>query len=402
MRRITRSPSATLAVGSLAARAAILVVLVAAAGSLRTPSFETVAYLIAVTSAIQALLDPGAGTYLVSVWPSIAGAEARSQWRTALLVQCGTAAGVCALPILIGSMLEDGVLVGASLGAVGAAESLVRFGRSPWLASQRFRAVAGVDGAICAGRLVTALGLVASGSVETFAVANMAVAVALLIFLVPMARSFPAPAGARRVSVRRLMKSVWPFATFWPALYGQGPVIVIGVFGEPAQAALYAVVTRLTQPTELLPLAIANAHLPKLARSHGSERREIFRHQARIAVSLALGLALAIVVTSPISLAVFHLPLASSLPVLVLLAVVLIPKFLNYQLVMLAVAEGKARSRFRIAAALATLVVPAAVLLAPLGALAVAGTVLVAESLMLVLLSITSRLHRPFGWARPA
>ena len=383
------SPTARLAGGSLVARLAVLAVVVVGARALEREQFEVLAYLVAVTAAAQTLLDPGTINYLIKTWPTLAAQEVRPTWLVGLRLQVCVGVGTVALTTLVIGLARPepwALGLAVALGSLSAAESVARSARAPWQAAERFSAVAAVDGCIAAGRLITAGALLAADGTAVFCAANGAVALMLLAVPLVVVRTLPPP-GGEVVPLRRLVMQVWPYSTFWPSLYAQAPAVLIGIVGSVREAAVYAIATRITQPTELLPLSVSNAYLPRLVRATDDGRMIVFWAQVRLALTLAIAATAALVVLSPLLLALFDIPFSTGGPVLIVLAVALVPKYLNYQLVSLAIARGEIRRRFRISALVAALSICAVLALASTGALTVALILLTCECLLLTLLS---------------
>jgi O-antigen/teichoic acid export membrane protein len=389
MRKRLDGTTGVVAAASLA-RLAILFVLVVAAHRLTSNAFDTIVYVLAVSTAFQVLVDPGTSTLLVVKWPAADLRRRGTLVRGGLAVQVAAALCVFAATSVAGWLSSpDSSLrfAAAALGALAAAESIERFVRSPMQAQQRYRQYALVDVLIALGRVVTALALAVFGSVAVFAGANLvAMAFALVIAVVIVA---PYLRERQPLRVRALLGATWPYggSTVFSSLYSQAPTVLLGVFGGLRAAAVYSVAARLTQPTELIPAGIAATHLPRLISEPG-DRSHVFASQARIA--LAAGVAVAVLLSAGAPIALPILGVQGHAWVLVILALVLPIKFLNYQLVALAAAVGKIKTRMVMSAAVACICVGGVILLASHGPEAVALLVLCCEGLLAALLTLAA------------
>jgi O-antigen/teichoic acid export membrane protein len=215
----------------------------------------------------------------------------------------------------------------------------------------------------------------------------------LLALLLPAYRALPEAKLNQhgRWTVRQLFFDVLPYgaSTTCSSLYAQAPAVIIGLRGSLGAAAVYSVAVRLTQPTELVPSSMASTYLPKLVRASGRERHYILRHMITVALSFAsLGTVL-LIASSPFVLSLFAVNLGEAQIVLAILAVVLLPKFVNYQLVALAIANGRIYQRLVCAAVVAVFSVSMVYMLAPLGSVVVACVSLASELFLLSLLVFT-------------
>jgi hypothetical protein len=142
VRRFLRGDAVLVVGTSLMARLTVLLVLIAAAASLPRPDFQFVAYMLAVTSAAQILMDPNLPQLLVVRWPALAGDRARAFFRSAVVLQLLAGIGVVAITTGIAVAVDATgmqLLTAASLALLAAAEAMLRCTRSVWQAEQRFR-----------------------------------------------------------------------------------------------------------------------------------------------------------------------------------------------------------------------------------------------------------------------
>jgi O-antigen/teichoic acid export membrane protein len=393
--------------GSMFARLTILLVLVAASAQLSRQSFQFVAYTLAVTTAAQVLLDPQTASFLLTKWYSNTADQIRAEYRSGLILQGIAAAMVALAPLIVGLATgADGheLELGISLGVLAGVEGLCRYSRVSWQASERFGWYAAVDIALGIGRLVTVVVLLANPTLAAFTMANLFVAATIITLLIPAYRALPTPSmPAESWSVARLFYDVLPYgaSTTFSSLYAQAPAVLIGLRGSLGAAAAYSVAVRLTQPTELVPLSLASTYLPKLVQSDEKVRQAIARKMVVVALSFATVGAALLIALSPLILGLFNVELHKTQLVLGVLAIVLLPKFVNYQLVALAIADGRIRQRLACAATVAVFSVVWVLILAPQGAIVVACVSLASELLLLSLL-VRTGIHgqRRLGKAR--
>lgn len=215
-----------------------------------------------------------------------------------------------------------------------------------------------------------------------------------LLSLIPfkVARSFERPKFVGRLSSLALAGEVWPYgaSTFFSSLYSQGPAVLLGLAGSVQAAAIYSVVSRLTQPTELVPNAISAVCLPRLVMLDDHERRRAFRAQAAVAAVAGFFFAALIMAASPLLLRLFGLGFDEGWAIVLILALVLPVKFVNYQLVALSLAQGRIRARLVAGARVATVSIIAVLAVARQGAVPVALVTLGSELLLSTLLTFAS------------
>jgi hypothetical protein len=398
-------PGATVGVtaASLAARGTLLVLILAGVASLDGPSFDFLVYTLAVTSAAQVFFEPASvASYVVVAWRASSG-DAGALWRAGLRWMMAAAPIVAAAPLLATFVAAPGsgsLQVAGSLGALAAAEGVARYSRVAWQVEGRFGRFAGVDLAIAAGRLLTAAALLVDGQGALFALGNVTVATLLGLIPVAIRRGLPRPSG-RVTPPHRLIRELWPYvgSTMCSAIYAQAPAVILGVLGGVHSAAIYSVCARLTQPTELIPSAIASVRLPALV-SRRDEQMLVFVPQVRLALGSGLLLAVAMASAGPFLLPLFGLGFGEAGPVLILLALGLPLKFVSYQLVALAIARDQIRARLAAAATVAVASAVGVALACPAGPAAVAAVSVFAEALLLTLLLLAAR-RSPDGLTRP-
>jgi O-antigen/teichoic acid export membrane protein len=384
--------SVLLAACALASRLSVFGVL-AAARTLSRAEFDFVAYLIGATTAAQLLLDPGTANLVVR--SARDGARWRGMWRAGLRLQGAVAvavtAGAVAVALAVHASRKE-VVVAAALGLLAGGEGVARFARVTWQIAGAFRRYAGVDLLIAGGRIVTAVALAVSGSTRGLLVACMIVALPLATLVPALAR--PDSPG-ERVRLRTLLAEVWPYgaSTSFSATYAQLPALLLGILGSVPAAALFSVMVRIVQATELVPASIAAVHLPQLVESNSAERAGVFRSQAGLAVGSGVTMALVSGLSGVAAGVLFGFGAGRAAAVVWILAAALPVKFLNYQLVALAIANGRIRARLVASGCVALVALVGLILLARYGAPAVAALSLGTECLLLMLLVVAARLQ---------
>jgi O-antigen/teichoic acid export membrane protein len=392
---IRRRSGSSLQVGvvtaaAIFARVSTVVLIAFAARGLQRSDFDLLVYTLAVSAAVQILLDPGTASFVAIRWPEVAADQRDRLVSTGASLQVAVGCFIVAATMAIVHVAHAGrgaVAVGAGLGVLGAAEGVARYGRVSAQVEGRFPRFAAVDCLIGVGRFATAVPLIMHRSLGAFVAAS---AVWGIVLAVVSLRQGPRPRLDIR-AVTRMVAAVWEYgaSTFFSALYSQAPAVLLGLLGGLRQGALYAIVARITQPTELVPSAIASVFLPRLARETPPTRRNTFARQSRIAAAAGLVAMLGSVGVGSILLG----PLGASGAILVLVIVVaVLPfKFLNYQLVSLALADGQVRRRLTASMTVAAICVISVCALAHRGAAPVATVVLACELLLFVLLTRVSR-----------
>jgi O-antigen/teichoic acid export membrane protein len=246
---------------------------------------------------------------------------------------------------------RQGLLVGAAIGATAMAENIARFARCRYQRDLRFRHFAAVDLTLGAARLVGAACLIV-WSTDAFLLAQLlSVFVGLTWVAVnwrEARRDCPLPA----TGTLETLTDLWPYSAgaAVSSAYSQMPTIIVGAVGGLSAGAAYGIATRITQPTELLPAALASVRLPFLVGSDAARRRALVRHQLRFAWVSGMIVGLAVIFTAPFAARLFDRAPSTTGVVIAILALALPLKFSNYQLVAIAISSGQAKSRFMAAA----------------------------------------------------
>ena len=401
MKSIAGSHAKVVTLASLIARAAALGVVATASVSFPSGTFNVIVYALATSSAIQVLLDPATSSFVVVRWPELSSTARQALWKggfTLQLVVAAVSVPLTAAVVGAATTSTTGVEIGAAFGMLAAAEGIARYVRTHWQARQQFWAYAAIDGVIATGRALVAVAVLLVASVDVLVVAALVVTTALVVGSTALVvrdrrtRAEPLPS---------VVRGVWPYgiSTVFSSLYSQAPPILIGFIGNLREAAVYAVASRITQPTELVPNALVAVYLPRLREAVGSARRVVFRNQARAAVVLGATFTLAIVAASPWLLPVLGVNVREGETTLVILALALPVKFLNYQLVALALADGSVRRRLVASATVAVVSVVTVCSVASIGSAAVAAVTLGCELLLTGLLLAIARSRSLVGEA---
>jgi O-antigen/teichoic acid export membrane protein len=387
---------ALVASAAFCARLAILAVLVAAgvAGISRV-EFQLIAYALAVTSAVQVIVDSStAGAFTVINWDRYEGVG-KSLWAGVLRLQAMAAVFVfVGVMAIVGAVAHsrEGLLVGGAVGAAAMAENVARFARCRYQRGLKFKQFAAVDLSLGAARLGGAISLVA-WSLDAFLLAQLlSVFVGLAWVTVNWRharRDCPFPAAA----TRETLVDLWPYSAgaAVSSVYSQMPAIVVGAVGGLNAGAVYGIATRVTQPTELLPAALSSVRLPFLVGTTPERRRALVRLQVRLALLSGVIVAIVVILSAPFIARLIDHDASTTGVVIATLALALPLKFVNYQLVAIAISCGQAKARLAAAARVGVfsilLTAPAAIVDVRL----VPAVVVASEALLLVQLRKVQR-----------
>lgn len=356
---------------AVVSRLALLAVLVAAGSAdVSHVEFQLIAFALAASSAVQVIVDPNtAAAFTVVAWERCERAGF-SVWRGVLRLQLAAAVlTVGALTLIVGAVADsrEGVLVGMALGTTAMAENVARFARCSFQRRGQFASYAAVDATLGVCRLVGA-GALLIGGIDVFLALQPLTLLVGLGWVVACSRALaragtlpPSPAGVT-------LRDMWPFSAGGgvSALYSQLPTIFVGAVGGLSAGAIYGVATRITQPSEVLPAAFSSVRLPELVSAPSRQRDALVRTQVRVAATAGALIALVIVATSPFLAHHLARGAQDADVVIATLALALPFKFVNYQLVAVAVASGNAKARLlaasRVAVVSICLTLPAAAL----------------------------------------
>lgn len=387
-----RSDTALVTSGSVFSRLSILLLYLIAARTLVPNGYAFLAYIVGVSTFLQIILDPSS----LAAFVVTAGARNTLEVRRGLVrtgVKLMRLSGVIIVVTLtlIGALVSGTpahVVTSLSVGLLASGESVARFARTEWQIDHKFRKYASIDILLGWGRILTGVVLLLTHSLIAFAVANLILGVVWQAIPWITRTTKRIGSGPNRGSTLGMVREVWPYSASYlsAAIYSNGPAVIVGLFGGVSQGALYSIVSRLTQPTELVPQALLAVNLPLLTKADDVSRPVIFRKQAIQAGLGGLLIAGGLLLTAPLTLRLFRLPLKDAFPLLVVLAAILPLKFLSYQLVALVMAEGNIRSRLRVGACVAILSVVGVSAVAWDGALAAAVVTLGCECLLVTLL----------------
>jgi O-antigen/teichoic acid export membrane protein len=394
-----RNPVVALVSCAAVGRGALLVLVVVCSRTHSRDQFDALVYALAVGTGAQILLDPNTSAMLIVRWRR--GIADYSDWLCGLRLQAATAVAVALLTggiVGAGVGTTQGLALGLALGAMFGAESLARYARCVWQTEARLGRYAVVDLLVGLGRVLVAAALIGSGGFGRFEVAAIVVAAAWTIaVLVGVARRVGRPANVSSSPVRSMLRDVWPYglSTALSAAYAQAPAILIGLVGGLRAAAVYGIAARMTQTSELLPASLSAVFLPRLASSTGDSQQAVFRRQIRAAAATGGLCCVVCVLAAPVALPLLGVPWREGSGVVLLLALALLPKFLNYQYVSLALAQGRVKARLGASGVIAVLSVGGVLVLAGVGAVPVAGVTLACELGLLGLLFGMTHDRRP-------
>jgi O-antigen/teichoic acid export membrane protein len=385
-----RNPVVSLVACAAFGRGALLLLVVVCARTHSGDQFDALVYALAAGTAVQILLDPNTGAMLVVRWRR--GMVDYADWLGGLRLQAVVALGVMLLTAgIVGAGVgsQRGVVLGLALGAMFGAESLARYARCVWQTEGRLGRYAATDLLVGLGRVAVAAALIGSGGLGRFEVAAVVVAAAWTVaVLVGVARKVGFPANLDVAPIRTMLRAVWPYglSTALSAAYAQAPTILIGLVGGLRAAAVYGVAARMTQASELLPASLSAVFLPRLAATTGDSQQDVFRRQIRAAAATG-GLACVVcILAAPVALPLLGVPWHEGSAVVLLLALALLPKFLSYQYVSLALTQGQVRARLGASGVIAVVSVVGVLALAHVGATPVAAVTLACELGLLGLL----------------
>ncbi|MHA3702261.1 hypothetical protein ACXR2U_08740 [Jatrophihabitans sp. YIM 134969] len=353
--------------------------------------YVQILYAVGVSLAVQVMLDLSSlTTYFLRTNGEY---EGRSLWDRG--VQVGSVVSVlivvatCAASVLGAGTRSEVAMAIASIAALAASEGFARYLRWVWQANAHFGRYAFVDVAIGMERFCIAAAVYWTGSVGVLIGASLTAAAVLLIptMLASRRNANTLWTSGGQVGLGALIRESWPYALSITASssYSQLPTVLVGLRASVSQGALYTGVTRVTQPTELIPGSIANVALPSLI-SQPLARRKIATVQIAAALAAGVAVAIAAVATVPEISRFLVLPEAQVSAILVILVLDLPIKYVNYQLVALAVAQGRIKARLAATCVVAALTAVTLWFTTPYGGRAAAITAVAADGLLLLAL----------------
>jgi O-antigen/teichoic acid export membrane protein len=231
------------------------------------------------------------------------------------------------------------------------AENIARFARCRYQRGLAFRHFAAVDLTLGAARVFGAGSLIV-WSMDAFLLAQLLSVFVGFTWVAVTWRQARRDCRLPASGARETLADLWPYSAgaAVSSAYSQVPTIVVGAVGGLSAGAVYGIATRVTQPTELLPAALASVRLPFLVGTDSARRRALMRHQLRLAWVSGAIVASALVVSAPFTAGLFnHEPSVTGV-VIATLALALPLKFMNYQLVAIAISCGQAKARLVAAA----------------------------------------------------
>lgn len=339
----------TVSFASVFSRLSVLLFLSALGHSLVLSDFQVVLFVSGVGLATQVVLDPASvGVFLVQTNGRFSGG---SSWRAGFVLAISLTLPIVLAPLVAAALATDQaqlIWLGLALGIMSACESICRYARWVWQAKSRFAYFAGVDIAIGLSRIITSGAVMVWNDLELVSLLIVTLSVMLAGFASYFTNLFSRTMWSRgeRVTAPRVMRGSLPFfaSVAMSAGYSQIPTILLGIRGSVASAAVFTAANRFTQPTEFLPSAIGTVMLPRLLRA-GTKIRKIVLVQMSVAGALGLVVAGSIYILMPIGARILNYPIESLRGTLEVLLLCLPFKFINYQLVVLAVATGRILNR---------------------------------------------------------
>jgi O-antigen/teichoic acid export membrane protein len=188
-----------------------------------------------------------------------------------------------------------------------------------------------------------------------------------------------------------MLGKVWQYglSTTFSGLQAQAPTVFLGLVGTIRSAAIYGFVSRLTQPTELIPTAIAAVTLPAMVSATPRVRRALFRRSLRQARLIGILVGICTLAGGYGVLLFSHQYSHRAILTLLVLAVVLPIKFGNYQNSNATIVLGGIRFRLIQNGCFAAIAVALVLIFASFGPVIVALVILVVE----ILAAVSFALH---------
>jgi O-antigen/teichoic acid export membrane protein len=379
-----RGPTGRVSLAAALPRVVVLLGTILAGRLLPGGSFDRLIYAISASSTLQILLDPCVYVYLPLVAPTVSRRRWAHLWVDGLLLQvlAGTSlAGLMLFLAVLTHASKSGLIASVAVGILAGLEGVARYARVEHQVRLEFGKFAMTDVLISVGRLVSFMFLGFDPSLNSFAL-GCAIACAFPIasiarvYLELPLRYMPVPS-----STVRLLGKVWEYglSTTFSGLQAQAPTVLLGIAGSIRSAAIYGLVSRLTQPTELIPTAMVSVVLPTLVRASPQARHRLFRHSLWQARTIGLLVGVAIVVFGYGVLKLSHQYSHEAIVTLIVLSVILPVKFGNYQNGMATIVLGGVRYRLVLNACLACVAVVLVLVLADHGPVIVASAILAVE-----------------------
>lgn len=378
---------------SVFARVCVLVCVSGFGSAFPAKTYIPLLYLIGVSLAIQVMLDlSSVSMYFVKMNGSLRAWRAWHQgFQLASLAGAVIVAVTVATAVLVDASSLSLICAAGSLAVLAASESVARHLRWVWQAQGRFFLYCSVDLAVGCGRLLVGAGVIWTKSLLALSVSSIAVATLLLVLFGILTREGAANLwrDGGEVRMRRLMKELYPYvlSVLASTSYSQMPTLLVGIRSSVLDGALYTGVTRFTQPTEMIPSSISSVMLPRLVSDIARRSRNI---RLQVVASLIAGVTvgLSLLVFGAVFARLLHLPWHSVHGILFVLAIGLPIRYLNYQLVSIAVAKGRIRTRMKATIVVAVGTLIALWFLAPLGGVATALVAVSADVALAIMLTI--------------
>ncbi|EGD25708.1 oligosaccharide flippase family protein [Rhodococcus hoagii] len=372
-------------------RIAVLITLVAYGHTVPLAEYQNILLIVAIAVTLQVMFDTSSlGTFIIQKSDSGSRLEDFFSGKKISFIAGIVTVCVCSFVGMVMNAGGDVVIAAFGLGVLAASESVTRYSRWVWQVKSEFAQYAVVDWALSVNRIIYSSLVFFAGSVAwATSVVVMTSATIVSAAVIAAQRCVLRDSGptAGRASLFEFARAATPFVlgVSLSAAYSQLPTLMLGLRSDVASGATFAAATRITQPTEIAPAALANVALPKLVgRNRGRSR--IVMAQLSAAIAIALVCAASIYLAVPVISQVLNYPESLIYPVIGVLVLALPIKFVNYQLVVLAIATGLIKARVIATALIAVLTLVATWIVAPLGPVQVAVVVLCAEALLCAIL----------------
>ncbi|MGI8393093.1 hypothetical protein [Leucobacter sp. W1038] len=330
-----------------------------------------------IIAAFGVIADSGAGNFLLSQSAQSIG---RRELNYTILIHFGIATAGTILTVSY-CFLVFGESLGALLPLVvflalaQFIEGLLRVAKAPLLLAGRDLAFGAVDLPIILGRAALVVAAMESRQLYLLCWIPAVSGIVLVAAYAYVYRRIQ-PIGTAKVRPRAVLK--YGLAGASSALYSQSPVLVAGLMLPVAQAGTLSLVTRLIQPTEILPATLSQQAMPRL------RSRKLDGGQFGLGLFLmGICIAACIFFVWPAVEALFSVQGTMGLILLLLLASLPF-KFLNYALVAHLYVRDAAIAKMAVSIGVGALIILLSVTgVAYFGVVGVASAIFVGEVLLM-------------------
>lgn len=392
---------ALVTVASLVGKVGVLTTLAAVTDVYHGPERTALLFTVTASVACTAIFDPQTTPLLLVRYAPVERIR-RGDWiDTHVLEVLGALLGVLVTVVAVLVASRGSTVAGIALPMVvlleaAMLEQIWRFRRVGWQVGRGYGRYAAVDLSIGVVRIASAAALVTVGTTAGWVILAVGSVAHGLWLLRPTLDPGP------RAGLWATLKAAFPYGltTTLSSCYSQVPSVLAGMIVGAQTGVVLGVAARISQPTELVALSIAALGTQRMA-AHPQSAIHEFRWSLRMAVWTSLICAAGVGLVGPKLVAHLGAPGVAAELVVVLSALTLIPKFIDYQQNSFLVATGHIRRRLVAAsiAAAATMGGVVAVSVVTKGSpavaeVAVAATLLLGELTLLVVLARASRALR--------